>query len=124
MDRHGAAQRGVVDPRVAGEVDAPDRMSRSHPDARGQVPLLPIRAVGVHFHGEIEAALRLGAPPQLEQACAQRGHRGGAGKAHFARMKCRLTGRRGRSDEGQAQRNCGALHIPYLDVRREGSACS
>ena len=63
VDRQGAAERGVVDPGVAGEVDAPDRMSGSHPDARGQVHR-PARAGGLHFGREIEAALRLGATPQ------------------------------------------------------------
>ena len=101
VDRHGAAERGVVDSEVAGEVEAPDHMSQSHPDVRGHVHR-PAGAGKRHFDSEIKAALRLGAPPRVEQARAQRVHRRGAGKAHLAQTTCRLPGRRSRSDERQA----------------------
>jgi hypothetical protein len=54
VDRHGAPKRGVVDPGVAGEVDASDRMSRSRPDACRQVSR-PAHTSGLHFGREIEA---------------------------------------------------------------------
>src|SRR5262245_58367583 len=97
VDRHGAAERRVVCPGVAGEVDAPDRISRSLRDARAQFQPFA-RAGGLHVGSEIGVALCLGILPRLEQTRAQLVHRGGAGKAHFARRNWRLTSRRSRSD--------------------------
>ena len=111
VDRQGAAERGVVDAGVAGEVDAPDRMSRSHPDARGHVHR-PDGGAKLHFGREIDPALRLGAPSRVEQARAQRVYRRGAGKAHLAQT-CRLPGRRNRSDERQAERKRRGFHVPF-----------
>jgi hypothetical protein len=101
VDRHDAAERGVVHSGMAGEVDAPDRMRRSHPDARRHVH----RRAGagkLHFRGEIDAALLLGAQPRVKQARAERVHRGRTCKAHFAQITGGLAGGRSSSDERQA----------------------
>ena len=80
--------------------DPPDGMSMPHPHARNHVH----RHAGageLHFGSEIDAVFRLGAPPRIEQARAQRIYRGRAGKTHLAQTISRLAGRRSRSDERQ-----------------------
>ena len=99
VDPQGAAKRGIVDSEVASKGNAPDRMRRSDPDARGHVHR---RAGVLHLGGEIEAAFRLAFPSLIEQVRTQRVDRGRSAEAYLERMIERLPGRHSWSDERQA----------------------
>jgi hypothetical protein len=101
VNGHGAAERGVVDVRVAGKVDPTDCVRRSDPDARGHVRRLA-GALRLHFGCEVEPALRLGDSPLVEQALAQRVGGRGSREAHLAHTSCLFRDSRTGNTESQA----------------------